>query len=114
MENNKEQKRFTKAIVKIPCKAMVNGITTANLGQPDYGKALVQHADYIEALKECGLEVTILEADENYPDSCFVEDTALMTPHCAILSNPGAASRNGEKEAMLPVIKNFYEQIEAI
>ena len=112
MEQN--QKRFTKAIVKIPCRAMVNGITTANLGQPDYEKALLQHADYIQALKECGLEVTILEADENFPDSCFVEDAALMTPHCAILSNPGAPSRNGEKEAMLPVIKGFYEQIEAI
>jgi dimethylargininase len=51
----------------------------------------------------------VLEADENFPDSCFVEDAALMTPHCAILSNPGAPSRNGEKEAMLPVIKSFYE-----
>ena len=83
---------------------MTEGITTANLGKPDYDKAMAQHAEYIDALKECGLEVTILEADEDYPDSCFVEDTALMTPHCAILSNPGAASRSGEQEAMLPVI----------
>ena len=93
---------------------MINGITTANLGKPDYEKALAQHADYIEALKECGLEVTVLQADEDYPDSCFVEDTALMTPNCAILSNPGAATRNGEIEAMLPIIKSFYENIEAI
>jgi dimethylargininase len=40
--------------------------------------------------------VTILEADEKYPDSCFVEDTALMIPNSAILSNPGVASRSGE------------------
>ncbi len=79
---------FTKAIVKIPCEAMVNGITTADLGTVDYQTALLQHVDYIEALKECGLEVTILPADENFPDSTFVEDAALMTPHCAILTNP--------------------------
>ena len=43
---------FTKAIVRIPCRAMVNGLSSANLGAPDYRKALLQHADYIEALKE--------------------------------------------------------------
>ena len=58
---------FTKAIVRTPCKAMINGITTANLGLPNFEKALIQHADYIQALKECGLEVTILPADENFP-----------------------------------------------
>ena len=60
------------------------------------------------------MEVTILEADEDYPDSCFVEDTALMTPHNAILSNPGAASRKGEQESMLPVIKGFYQEIDSV
>ena len=114
MEINQEAPKFTKAIVKKPCRAMVDGISTAGLGKPDYDKAMIQHADYIEALKECGMEVTIMEADEDYPDSCFVEDAALMTPKCAILSNPGAPTRNGEKEAMLPVIKTFYDQIEAI
>jgi dimethylargininase len=83
---------------------MVNGISTAGLGKPDFDKAMIQHADYIEALKECGLEVTIMEADEDYPDSCFTEDAALLTPQVAILSNPGAPSRNGEKESMLPQI----------
>ena len=58
--------------------------------------------------------MTILEADEKFPDSCFVEDTALMTPHHAILSNPGAASRKGEQESMLPVIKGFYQEVDAI
>jgi dimethylargininase len=75
---------------------------------------MIQHEDYIEALKECGLEVTIMEADEKFPDSCFTEDAALMTPNVAILSNPGAATRNGEKEAMLPEILKMYENIETI
>jgi len=105
---------FTKAIVRTPCRAMVDGISNANLGRPDYRNALAQHLDYIEALKECGLQVTILLPDENFPDSTFVEDTALMTHHCAILANPGAPSRTRETRTMLGVIRGFYDDVEVI
>jgi len=105
---------FIKAIVKTPCRAMVNGISNANLGRPDYQNSLVQHAEYIEALKECGLSVTVLPPDENFPDSTFVEDVALMTPHCAILTNPGAPSRTLETQSMPSVIREFYADVEII
>lgn len=76
-------KKFNNVIVKKPCKAMIDGITSApELGKPDYELALKQHEAYIEALKKCGVEVTVLPADENFPDSCFVEDPALITKHC--------------------------------
>jgi len=93
---------------------MVNGISSAGLGRPDYQKALVQHTDYIEALKECGLQVTVLPPDENFPDSTFVEDAALMTPHCAILTNPGVPSRTRETRSILIAIREFCEKIERI
>ena len=105
---------FKKAIVRTPCRAMVDGITSANLGKPDYKKALEQHKDYIQTLQECGLEVTILDADENFPDSTFVEDVALCTPHCAIITNPGATSRTREIESMIPSIEENYDNIEFI
>ena len=105
---------FTKAIVRIPCIAMVNGLSRANLGSPDYQKALLQHSDYVEALKECGLQVTVLPADENFPDSTFVEDVALMTPHCAILTNPGAPTRSLETRSMLETIRDFCSNVETI
>lgn len=90
---------------------MVEGITSApELGKPDYALALAQHDSYIEALKACGVAVTILDADEAFPDSCFVEDTAVLTKKCAIISNPGAASRNQETLNMIPVIKQFYSE----
>lgn len=43
---------------------MINGLTTAGLGLPDYNQALTQHREYIEALRECGLDVLELSADE--------------------------------------------------
>lgn len=100
---------FKNVIVKRPCKALINGITSnPQLGMPDYELALKQHDAYIEALKQCNVNITILEADERYPDSCFVEDPAVITRECAIITNPGASSRNGEKEEIEKVIRNFF------
>ena len=105
---------FKKAIVRTPGKSLIKGISSAGLGIPDYELALTQHADYIEALKECGVEVTVLDADEEYPDSTFVEDVALLTKKCAIITNPGAETRRGEIVAMKKVLEDFYENIEEI
>ena len=51
---------------------------------------------------------------KNFPDSTFVEDTALLTKKCAIISNPGAPSRKGETVEMKKVLKNYYSTIEKI
>ncbi len=110
-------KKFNHVIVRRPCRAMVDGITSApELGKPDYEKALRQHDDYISALSRCGVDITILPPDERYPDSCFVEDPALITRECAIITNPGAESRNGEKNEIIDAIRQFFpeEKIEYI
>ena len=54
------------------------------------------------------LEVLELDEDENFPDSCFVEDNALMTPYCIIISNPGAPSRKGEINTMREHFSKFH------
>ena len=105
---------FTRAIVKTPCKNMVNGISTANLGKPDYTLAQDQHKGYIDALKKCGLKVTILDSDENFPDSTFIEDVCLITPKCAIITNPGAASRRGETIEISKAIEELALPVERI
>ena len=100
---------FSHVIVKTPCTAMVHGITGhPELGAPDYEKALEQHRAYIETLRQCGVDVTVLPADEAYPDSCFVEDAAVLTKYCAVITNPGAPSRKGETAAIEPAVAEFY------
>jgi dimethylargininase len=102
---------FKNVIVRRPCKAVCDGITSApELGKPDYEKALQQHDAYIEALKQCGVEVTVLPALDEYPDSCFVEDTCVLTRECAIMDNPGAGTRNGEAAEMEPTIRQFFPE----
>ena len=104
-------KMFRNCIVRKPCKALVDGITSGLYpGKPDYELACKQHEHYIECLKQCGVQVEVLPPLEEYPDSVFVEDPAVVTRSCAIIANPGAASRNGEKNEILPAIKKFYPE----
>ena len=101
---------FKNCIVRKPCKALVNGITSGLYpGVPDFELAQKQHDHYIECLKQCGVEVTVLPPLEEYPDSVFVEDPAVITRSCAIIANPGAPSRNGEKNEILPAIREFFD-----
>jgi len=102
---------FKRAIVRTPGKSMIHGLSAAGLGLPDYQKALNQHEAYIKALQECGLDVLILPADEQYPDSTFVEDVALLTKEWAIITNPGTPSRRGETVAIKKVLQEIYPNI---
>ncbi len=102
---------FKNAIVRKPSRSLIDGITSSpGLGRPDYDLAVRQHEAYIQALKDCGVAVTVLEPLEAYPDSCFVEDTAVLTRKCAIVSNPGAPSRKGESMEMLPTLRKFFPE----
>jgi dimethylargininase len=105
---------FTKAIVRTPCKAMLEGLTEAEMGLPDYDLACEQHQGYIAALKKCGLDVTVLPPLESYPDSCFVEDVALITSKCAIFTRPGAPSRRGEVQHIIKAVEQFFPSPEHI
>lgn len=103
---------FRYAITRIPGETYAQGLTSGAWGVPDYALALEQHQRYCQVLQECGLEVETLGADSGYPDSTFVEDTAILIPQHAILTNPGAASRKGEvaliKDALSKGYTSFY------
>jgi dimethylargininase len=66
----------------------------------DVGLARRQHAAYVAALRDRGCEVFELPPLEEFPDSVFVEDTALVYPELAVLTRPGAPSRRGEVDSV--------------
>lgn len=110
-------REFKHTIVRRPGRSLSNGITSApELGQPVYENAIKQHDNYIETLKTCAVDVTVLEASEEFPDSCFIEDNALCTPKVAIISRPGAPTR--QREVQMPdlreALSKFYDNIEQI
>jgi dimethylargininase len=95
---------FTHAIARRPAGNAGEGLTSAGLGKPDIGRMLAQHQSYVRVLESLGMQVTILDADERFADSCFVEDTAVVTRSVAVVTRPGAPSRLGEEIAVEPLL----------
>ncbi len=102
--------RFTHAIVRPPAETFAAGITTAGLGPPDLELALAQHQEYCRALERLGVSVLPLAPDPDFPDSTFVEDTAIVTAGGAILTRPGAASRAGEVPAVGTALNRWFPE----
>ena len=80
----------------------------------DLGRARLQHEDYIAGLGRNGVEVVRLDADEAYPDGCFVEDTAVVLDELAVLTMPGAPTRRGEIASIAEALAPFRRAIERI
>ena len=105
---------FTKAIVRTPCTNFAAGLTTVDLGAPDFERALKQHEVYCQTLESCGLDVIRLPPDEQHPDSTFVEDTAILTARGAVITRPGAPSRLGEATQIVPLIRDNFSNVHLI
>ena len=109
--------RFTKAIVRLPGENFSQGLTMSGPGSsPDFSKALAQHEGYRQALAACGVDVTVMPADESYPDGTFVEDTFVIAERVAIATRPGAKTRLGEVGRVAAALRGFrtaFELIEA-
>jgi dimethylargininase len=106
--------KFTKAIVRPPSANFADGLTTVDLGKPDYELALRQHEAYCRALESCGLTLTRLAADDRFPDATFVEDTAVLIEQGAVIARPGAASRTGESETIAQLLRPLFPRLSAI
>ena len=106
--------KFSQAIVRPPSTSFPEGLTQADLGVPDLELAMQQHATYCTALEKCGLSLTRLEPDPRYPDSTFVEDTAILTARSAILTHPGAVSRRGEVSSVEAALAQIYPSLTTI
>ena len=59
---------------------------------------------------DCGLSLTILPPDPALPDSCFVEDPAIVTARGALVTRPGAPSRQGEIDSIFAALREAYRE----
>ncbi len=103
--------RFTHAITRRPSASIVAGLRAVDTGSPSLEVMLQHHADYVATLKSTGATVVELGALEAFPDSVFVEDTALCLPEGAVVMRPGAPSRLGEAAEMAPHLRALYGQV---
>lgn len=106
--------RFTHAITRAVADSAVQGLRDVDTGAPDLEAFRQHHADYIATLRETGAKVIELPALEAFPDSVFVEDSALCLAEGAIAMRPGAPTRLGEAAAMKPTLEAVYGDVRSI
>jgi len=101
---------FNSAIVRTPGKSVVDGLRTNSGPAPVFEAIVAEHHSYVAALRSVGVQVTVLEALEQFPDSIFVEDPALVFSQAAMLLRPGAPSRMAEaQELSATLVARFRE-----
>lgn len=103
--------RFSHAITRQPGRSITGGLRAVDTGAPDLALMLAHHAAYVAALRATGATVMELAAAEDFPDSVFVEDTALCLPEAAVVMRPGAPTRLGEAAAMAPHLRALYRHV---
>jgi dimethylargininase len=70
--------------------SVFNGLRVRNGPTPSYTGMRAEHNAYITALRDADVQVGILDPSEYFPDSIFIEDTALVFSQGAIVLRPGA------------------------
>jgi dimethylargininase len=97
------------AIVRRPARSLAQSCELTFLERAPIAFDMLerQHAAYREALASAGARVIALDAIDALPDSVFVEDTAVVLDECAILSRPGAVSRQPEPGRIAAALAPF-------
>jgi dimethylargininase len=80
-----------------------------NVEKIDVALAKRQHAEYCKALKKLGLKLIWIKGDNTLPDSCFVEDTAVIFGEKAIICNMKIKSRVKEVVEAAKVLEKLKE-----
>ena len=75
----------------------------------DVALAKRQHAEYCRTLQKLGLSLTWIRGDNALPDSCFVEDTAVVFGEKAVICNMAAKSRANEAAEVAKVMSELKE-----
>ena len=90
-----------RAIVKPPSHSYQRCISSHPLKSTvNLARVLNQHKVYCDTLKELGLELIRLAPDDAFPDSCFVEDTAITHGGKAFMARMALNSRRGEEASV--------------
>ena len=73
----------------------------------DYSRAVQQHNQYQQLLRNLGAKVIELPSDDQCPDCCFLEDTALVLDEVAVMTRPGSETRRREVDGVAPTIMKY-------
>jgi dimethylargininase len=102
---------FDSALVRAPARSVINGLSSQTGARPLFEAIEREQTEYVRALEHCGLDVETLPPLEEYPDSIFVEDPALVFGNAAIVLRPGAPTRLGEVTEMESALSRRFDRV---
>jgi dimethylargininase len=82
-------------------------LTFLERGAIDFNRAVTQHEAYCHLLEALGIKVIRLKAAPGCPDSCFVEDPAVVLDEIAVITMLGAASRRPESPGIAEALSPY-------
>jgi dimethylargininase len=107
--------KFKYALVREPGDLYKKCITShPQRASIDINVVRKQHVEYCNTLEELGLELIKLPRLNEYPDSCFIEDTAIIHNSRAFVTRMGAIERRGEVSSVESILKEFMEVNKAL
>lgn len=92
-----------------PVPDSYNRCVRTNVEKIDVVLAKRQHAEYCTALQKLGLELIWIKGDNSLPDSCFVEDTAVVFGEKAVICNLSVKTRVKEVVEVVKVLEELKE-----
>jgi len=98
--------------VRPPGKTYINCLSSnPNREKIDLTLAREQHQAYVSILKESGVQVIQLQPLEEFPDSVFMQDPALLGQRRTIIGRFGAVARRGEEQMLLHDLSPYRSMI---
>ena len=73
----------------------------------DIARASAQHGAYEQLLSALGAEIVRLRPAPDLPDAVFVEDTAIVLPEVAVITRPGAPTRQLETPSVATLLAEY-------
>jgi len=92
-----------------PVPESYNDCMRSNREQIDVALARKQHTEYCSTLEQLGLKLIPVSADDTLPDSCFVEDTAVIFGEKAVICNMKTKPRVKEVVEVAKVLGKMKE-----
>jgi dimethylargininase len=103
--------QFNQALVRTAAATIARGLRAVDRGAPTREGVQRELDAYVAALQAAGVSVETLPPLDDFPDSTFVEDPALVFPEGAIVLRPGAPSRLGEAAAIASTLRRRFETV---
>ena len=98
------------AIVRKPGRTINRGLRILDRGEVDIDLARKQHSDFCNALEKIGYKIVIeMPANDDLPDSVFVEDPAVILGDMLIIARLARKERRGEEQELEEALQNYFQ-----